>query len=124
VERMMLPDVSVTLHFILREMTKVVAGLQVYPANMARNLNLYGGVVFSQRVLLALVDRGLAREEAYSLVQGHAHSAWNVEGGDFRANLEADPAITSHLNAAQLAECFSTELHQAQLDTIYGRLGI
>jgi adenylosuccinate lyase len=114
----------VTLHFILREMTNVVAGLQVYPANMARNLNLYGGVVFSQRVLLALVDRGLAREEAYRLVQGHAHSAWNVEGGDFRANLEADPAITSHLNAAQLAECFSTELHQAQLDTIYGRLGI
>jgi adenylosuccinate lyase len=47
-----------------------------------------------------------------------------VEGGDFRAKLEADPAITSHLNAAQLAECFSTELHQAQLDTIYGRLGI
>jgi adenylosuccinate lyase len=121
---MMLPDVSVTLHFILREMTKVIAGLQVYPANMARNLNLYGGVVFSQRVLLALVDRGLAREEAYRLVQGHAHSAWNVEGGDFRAKLEADPAISSRLNAAQLAECFSTELHQAQLDTIYKRLDI
>ena len=124
VERMMLPDVSVTLHFILREMTKVVAGLQVYPANMARNLNLYGGVVFSQRVLLALVEKGLAREEAYRLVQGHAHSAWNVEGGDFRAKLETDPAITSHLNASQLAECFSTELHQAQLDTIYARLEI
>lgn len=76
----MLPDVSVTLHFILREMTKVIAGLQVYPANMGRNLNIYGGVVFSQRVLLALVDSGLAREEAYRLVQGHAHSAWNVEG--------------------------------------------
>lgn len=124
VERMMLPDVSVTLHFILREMTKVIAGLQVYPANMSRNLNIYGGVVFSQRVLLALVEKGINREDAYRLVQGHAHRAWNVEGGDFRANLEADPAISSCLNASQLAECFSTELHQAQLDTIYKRLDI
>jgi adenylosuccinate lyase len=124
VERMMLPDVSVTLHFILREMTKVIAGLQVYPANMSRNLNIYGGVVFSQRVLLALVENGLSREDAYRLVQGHAHSAWNVEGGNFRANLEADPVINKYLTSNQIAECFSTELHQAQLETIYKRLDI
>jgi len=105
-------------------MTKVIAGLQVYPANMSRNLNIYGGVVFSQRVLLALVEKGINREDAYRLVQGHAHRAWNVEGGDFRANLEADPAISNSLNASQLTECFSTELHQAQLDTIYKRLDI
>jgi adenylosuccinate lyase len=124
VERMMLPDCSVTLHFMLREMSEVVKGLGVYPENMARNMNLYGGVVFSQRVLLALVESGLAREEAYRIVQRHAHTAWNSEGGDFRANLEADADVTSRLSSEQLAECFSTELHQANLKVIWERLGI
>jgi adenylosuccinate lyase len=124
VERMMLPDVSVTLHFMLREMTKVVSGLQVYPDTMERNMNRYGGVVFSQTVLLALVDSGMSREDAYRLVQGHAHSAWNVEGGNFRKALENDPAVTDRISAERLADCFSTERHQAQLDTIYARLAI
>jgi adenylosuccinate lyase len=124
VERMMLPDCSVTLHFMLREMTAVVEGLGVYPENMARNMNVYGGVVFSQRVLLALVEAGLSREEAYRIVQRHAHAAWNTAGGDFRANLQADPTVTSHLDSEQLAACFSTDLHRAQLDVIWDRLGI
>ncbi|MFN9426272.1 MAG: adenylosuccinate lyase [Cyanobacteriota bacterium] len=124
VERMMLPDCSVTLHFMLREMTEVVRGLGVYPENMARNMNVYGGVVFSQRVLLALVAAGLSREEAYALVQRHAHEAWNREGGDFRANLAADPEVTSRLNPEELEACFATDLHRAQLEVIYGRLGI
>ena len=124
VERMMLPDCSVTLHFMLREMSEVVRGLGVYPDNMARNMNVYGGVVFSQRVLLALVAAGLSREEAYALVQRHAHNAWNREGGDFRANLAADPEVTSRLNPEELEACFATDLHRAQLEVIYGRLGI
>ncbi|MFZ0407761.1 MAG: adenylosuccinate lyase [Cyanobium sp.] len=124
VERMMLPDCSVTLHFMLREMTEVVKGLGVYPENMARNLNVYGGVVFSQRVLLALVAAGLSREQAYRIVQLHAHSAWNREGGDFRANLEGDAEVTTRLSAEQLAECFATDLHRANLDVIWQRLGI
>jgi adenylosuccinate lyase len=124
VERMMLPDCSVTLHFMLREMTAVVEGLGVYPENMARNMNVYGGVVFSQRVLLALVEAGLSREEAYRIVQRHAHAAWNSEGGDFRANLESDPAVTTHLGPDQLADCFSTDLHRAHLGVIWERLGI
>ena len=124
VERMMLPDCSVTLHFMLREMTDVVKGLGVYPDNMARNMNVYGGVVFSQRVLLALVGTGLNREEAYRIVQRNAHTAWNTEGGNFRANLEADADVTSRLNAEQLADCFSTDLHQENLDVIWQRLGI
>jgi adenylosuccinate lyase len=124
VERMMLPDCSVTLHFMLREMSEVVKGLGVYPENMARNMNVYGGVVFSQRVLLALVESGLAREEAYRIVQRHAHAAWNSEGGDFRANLEADADVTSRLSSEQLADCFSTDLHQANLAVIWERLGI
>ena len=124
VERMMLPDCSATLHFMLREMTEVVNGLGVYPANMVRNLNVYGGVVFSQRVLLALVEGGLAREEAYRIVQRHAHAAWNTEGGDFRANLEGDPEVMARLNPDQLEACFATELHQANLGVIWDRLGI
>jgi adenylosuccinate lyase len=124
VERMMLPDCSVTLHFMLREMTSVVQGLGVYPGNMARNMNVYGGVVFSQRVLLALVEAGISREDAYRIVQRNAHTAWNTDGGNFRANLEADGEVTSRLTAEQLAECFSTDLHQANLDVIWKRLAI
>ena len=120
----MLPDCSVTLHFMLREMTDVVQGLGVYPANMTRNMNLYGGGVFSQRVLLALVGTGLAREEAYRIVQRNAHSAWNTEGGNFRANLEADADVTGRLSPEALADCFATDVHQENLGVIWERLGI
>ncbi len=124
VERMMLPDCSATLHFMLREMTEVIQGLGVYPDNMARNMNVYGGVVFSQRVLLALVEAGLSRELAYRIVQRNAHAAWNSEGGDFRANLAADAEVNGALSAEQLAACFATDLHLANLDVIWQRLGI
>ena len=123
-ERMMLPDCSVTLHFMLRETTAVVAGLGVYPGNMLRNMNVYGGVVFSQRVLLGLVDAGMSREDAYRVVQRNAHTAWNTDGGDFRANLAADPDVTAKLTPEQLNDCFSTELHQANLGVIWDRLGL
>ncbi len=124
VERMMLPDCSVTLHFMLREMTEVVKGLGVYPENMARNMNVYGGVVFSQRVLLALVEAGMSREEAYRIVQRHAHAAWNSDGGDFRATLAADPEVSRLLSPEQLEACFATDLHRANLQVIWERLGI
>jgi len=81
-------------------------------------------VVFSQRVLLALVGTGMSREEAYRIVQRNAHSAWNSDGGDFRANLEADPEVTGQPSVNQLAECFSTQVHQANLGVIWERLGI
>jgi adenylosuccinate lyase len=109
---------------MLREMTDVVKGLGVYPDNMARNMNVYGGVVLSQRVLLALVESGMNREDAYRIVQRHAHSAWNTAGGDFRANLAADAEVTARLSPTALADCFSTELHQAHLGVIWQRLGI
>ncbi len=123
-ERMMLPDVSITLHFMLREMTSVIQELGVYPKNMQRNMNIYGGVVFSQRVLLSLVQNGMNREEAYRVVQKHAHAAWNTESGDFRANLESDPTVNSMLSTEILNECFSPELHQSKLNIIWERLGI
>lgn len=123
-ERMMLPDCSAILHFMLREMTQVVRGLGVYTDNMRRNMNLYGGVVFSQRVLLALVEQGFSREQAYQLVQHHAHEAWNSEGGDFRANLEGDPVVMDSLGEERLAQCFSTDSQRANLSVIWQRLGL
>jgi adenylosuccinate lyase len=81
-------------------------------------------VVFSQRVLLALVEAGISREEGYRIVQRNAHTAWNTAGGDFRANLQADADVTGRLSPEQLADCFSTELHQANLSVIWERLGI
>jgi adenylosuccinate lyase len=87
-------------------------------------MNVYGGVVFSQRVLLALVEAGLSRDEAYRIVQRHAHAAWNSEGGDFRANLAGDAEVSGRLSSEQLAACFATDLHCANLDVIWSRLGI
>ena len=124
IERMMLPDSSVTLHFMLREMTEIIQGLGVYPNNMLRNMNIYGGVVFSQRVLLTLIETGMSRESAYQVVQRNAHSAWNKEGGDFKANLESDPEVMERLTRDQLASCFNTDIHQSNLNIIWERLGI
>ena len=80
--------------------------------------------MFSQRVLLGLVDAGMSREEAYRVVQRNAHTAWNTDGGDFRANLAADPDVTAKLTPEQLNDCFSTELHQQNLGVIWDRLGL
>ncbi len=124
IERMMLPDVSTTLHFMLREMSEVIKGLGVYSTNMVMNMNIYGGVVFSQRVLLALVQSGMSREEAYELVQKHAHAAWNKESGNFRANLENDSKVTSLLSKDGLDQCFSSAVHQSNLNVIWERLQI
>ena len=92
-ERIMLPDVSICLHFMLREMQEIISNLKVYPENMLKNLNIYGGVIFSQKVLLLLVEKGLSREKAYSLVQKNAHQAWNNENGNFKQNIEEDQEI-------------------------------
>ncbi|MEM8640211.1 MAG: adenylosuccinate lyase [Cyanobacteria bacterium P01_G01_bin.54] len=124
VERVILPDSCILLHFMLNELIKLVQNLLVYPENMARNMNVYGGVIFSQRVLLALVEKGLTREDAYGLVQGCAHQAWNTEGGNFRALVEADTQITQHLNTAEIAACFDTKTHLKHLDEVFQRLGI
>lgn len=124
VERTILPDSAILVHFALVETTDLIKHLLVYPDNMLRNLNRYGGVIFSQRVLLALVQAGLTREEAYAVVQGCAHQAWNREGGDFRALISEDPKVTEHLSAAAIAECFDPKQHLRHLDTVYQRLGI
>jgi adenylosuccinate lyase len=124
VERMMLPDVSTVTHFMLVELTELIRNLQVYPENMRRNLNCYGGVVFSQRVLLALVEKGMSRETAYQLVQQAAHQAWNREDGNFRALIEKDDQIAALLSPEEIIDCFDPKYHLRHLNTIYQRLSI
>jgi adenylosuccinate lyase len=124
VERICMPDSFILLHFMLVETTDLIKNLLVYPENMARNLNCYGGVVFSQRVLLTLIGKGLAREEAYRLVQSNAHIAWNQSSGNFRELIEADETIKSLLSAEEIAECFNPQHHLEHLETVYQRLNI
>jgi adenylosuccinate lyase len=123
-ERVILPDASILMHFMLVEMTELVQNLHVYPENMQRNMNLYGGVIFSQKVLLALVEKGMSREDAYAIVQGNAHQAWNTEGGNFQALVAQDPQVQKYLSVEELAECFNPQQHLQGLEVIYQRLGI
>ncbi len=123
-ERIMLPDVSICLHFMLREMKEIISNLKVYPENMLKNLNIYGGVIFSQKVLLLLVEKGLSREKAYSLVQKNAHQAWNNENGNFKQNIEQDPEIMELVNENDLRECFDPSIHLNNLNVIWEKLSI
>ncbi|MBD2257366.1 adenylosuccinate lyase [Pseudanabaena sp. FACHB-2040] len=124
VERVILPDSCILIHFMLVETTDLVKHLLVYPENMKRNLNVYGGVVFSQRVLLTLVGKGLAREEAYAIVQSCAHTAWNTEGGNFRQLISEDERVQKYLSPEEIGECFDPNLHLRNLDAVYQRLCI
>ena len=124
VERVILPDTCILTHFMLVEITDLVKNLLVYPENMKRNMNLYGGVVFSQRVLLTLVASGMNREEAYSIVQFCAHQAWNQPHGNFHDLIAKDSRVTSQLTLAEIEQCFDPMHHLKHLDEIYQRLGI
>ncbi len=121
VERMIGPDATVTLDFALARMAGVIENLVVYPENMARNLDRLGGLVHSQRVLLALVDKGLAREDAYRLVQKNAMRVWE-EGGDFLALLKADPEVSKALSAGDLEALFDLGYHTNHVDEIFERV--
>ena len=124
VERVILPDACILTHFMLHEITNLVNNLLVYPENMARNLNCYGGVVFSQRVLLTLIDKGLNREEAYSIVQESAHAAWNKPEGNFRDLISTNPRVTQNLLPTEIEACFDPQHHFQHLEQVYQRLGI
>ncbi|GAB1543964.1 hypothetical protein NUACC21_66400 [Scytonema sp. NUACC21] len=124
VERVILPDACILTHFMLKEITDLVKNLLVYPENMERNLNSYGGVVFSQRVLLTLIDKGMSREEAYAIVQQNAHTAWNKPDGNFRDLIAKDSRVTQKLSPAEIADCFDPQHHLRHLEQVYQRLGI
>ncbi len=121
VERMIGPDATITLDFALARMTNVIANLAVYPANMARNLERLGGLIHSQRVLLALTQAGVSREDAYALVQRNAMPVWRGEG-DFLTLLKADRDVAATLTTAQLEESFDLGYHLKHVDTIFARV--
>ncbi len=123
-ERIMFPDISICLHFMLSEMIDIVENLKIYPENMLNNLNIYGGVIFSQKVLLLLIEKGISREEAYKLVQSNAHTAWNSKNGNFKENLEKDQKIMDLINQEELNECFNPSIHLINLNVIWKRLNI
>ncbi|HIK11514.1 MAG TPA: adenylosuccinate lyase [Oscillatoriaceae cyanobacterium M33_DOE_052] len=124
VERVILPDGCTLTHFMLVEITDLVKHLLVYPENMQRNMNVYGGVVFSQQVMLTLVKKGMIREDAYAVVQSCAHQAWNKTGGNFRDLIAKHPQVTAQLTPAEIDACFDPSHHLKHLDEIYQRLGI
>src|SRR6204780_1497682 len=121
VERMIGPDATVTLDFALNRLAGIIDKLVVYPDNMRKNLDRLGGLVHSQRVLLALTQKGVAREEAYRLVQRNAMKAWQ-DGGDFLTLLKADRDVAKHLTGAELAANFDLDFHLAHVDTIFRRV--
>jgi adenylosuccinate lyase len=121
VERMIGPDATVTLDFALARMAGVIENLVVYPDNMRKNLDRLGGLIHSQRVLLALVDKGLPREDAYRLVQRNAMRVWQ-QGGDFPALLKGDPDVAKLLTPDQLEELFDLGYHTRHVDAIFARV--
>jgi adenylosuccinate lyase len=117
VERVVLPDSSQLAHYVMRRLMRLLDGLIVFPERMRTNLDATHGVVFSQPVLLALVDAGMTRDDAYRIVQRSAMRAWD-EGIDFRSLLEADPEV----NGAILDEAFDLSRSLRHLDHIFDRL--
>jgi adenylosuccinate lyase len=124
VERVVIPDVCILTHYMLVEINDLVKHLLVYPHNMERNLHIYGGVIFSQQVLLALVQKGMSREEAYAIVQRCTHAAWNKPDGNFRALISQEPKVKELLSEVELERCFDAQQHTKHLELIYQRLGI
>jgi adenylosuccinate lyase len=121
VERMIGPDATVTLDFALHRLAGLIDKLVVYPENMKKNLDRLGGLIHSQRVLLALTQKGAQREDAYRMVQRNAMRGWQ-EGGDFLALLKADPEVRKYLSEAELAANFDLGYHLKAVDTIFARV--
>jgi adenylosuccinate lyase len=121
VERMIGPDATVTLDFALGRLAGVIDKLIVYPENMRKNLDRLGGLVHSQRVLLALTQKGVAREDAYRLVQRNAMKVWEG-GGDFLTLLRADKDVRKFLSDKELAANFDLDFHFSHVDTIFRRV--
>ncbi|MEE3809346.1 adenylosuccinate lyase [Lysinibacillus fusiformis] len=122
-ERVILPDATITLNYMLNRFGNIVKNLTVFPENMKRNMERTYGLIYSQRILLALIDKGLVREEAYDTVQPLAMQAWD-EQVQFRTLVDASEKITSYLTKEELDECFDYNYHLQHVDMIFGRLGL
>ena len=121
VERVIVPDSFLALDHMLQRFTSIVTGLKVHPERMRRNLELGRGLVFSGQLLLELTAKGLRREDAYHIVQGHAMAAWETEG-DFKKRVEDDPEVQALLKPAEIAEVFRLERYLAHVDELFRRV--
>ncbi|AKG85930.1 adenylosuccinate lyase [Listeria monocytogenes] len=122
-ERIILPDSTILLDYILNRFGNIVKNLTVFSENMKRNMDRTLGLIYSQRVLLALIDKGLAREAAYDVVQPRAMEAWEKQV-PFRELVEQDATITENLSAEEIADCFDYNYHLKNVDLIFDRLGL
>ncbi|MGE7691932.1 adenylosuccinate lyase [Lysinibacillus sp. NPDC097214] len=122
-ERVILPDATITLNYMLNRFGNIVKNLTVFPENMKRNMGRTFGLIYSQRILLALIDKGLVREEAYDTVQPLAMQSWD-EQVQFRTLVDASEKITSYLTKEELDECFDYNYHLQHVDMIFERLGL
>jgi adenylosuccinate lyase len=123
VERIIIPDACMALDYMLVKFAWVMEGLKVNADRMQANIDLTGGLTCSQQVLLALIEKGMSREDAYRTVQVTAMQAWN-EGGNFREMIGEDPAVRQHLQASELEKLFDPALHLKNVDTIFQRIGL
>ncbi|WP_281864876.1 adenylosuccinate lyase [Planomicrobium okeanokoites] len=122
-ERVILPDATIALNYMLNRFGNIVKNLTVFPENMKRNMDSTLGLIYSQRVLLALIDKGMAREAAYDTVQPCAMEAWENQT-HFRKIVESNETITSQLTKEELDDCFDYNHHLQQVDMIFNRLGL
>ena len=123
VERIILPDATILVDFMLHRINQIISDLNIYPENMEENMFKFGGVVFSQDILLKLVEAGLDREIAYKIVQRNAHNAWNKREGSFKKNLLADEEILKHLSQSVIEECFNPRKHLIKnVDVVFNRV--
>ncbi|MDR0139150.1 MULTISPECIES: adenylosuccinate lyase [Bacillaceae] len=122
-ERIILPDATIALNYMLNRFGNIVKNLTVFPENMKRNMDRTLGLIYSQRVLLALIDSGMTREQAYDIVQPKAMEAWEKQV-PFRSLVEADGTITDRLSSELIDDCFDYNYHLKGVDTIFERLGL
>ncbi|MFA4137435.1 MULTISPECIES: adenylosuccinate lyase [unclassified Brevibacillus] len=122
-ERVILPDATQALNYMLRRFMNIVKNLTVFPENMKRNMDRTFGLIYSQQVMLKLIEKGMSREQAYDTVQPRAMQAWE-EQRSFRAIVDEDATVSSTLSKEELDECFDYRYHLKHVDTIFQRLGL
>jgi adenylosuccinate lyase len=122
-ERVILPDSAILIDYMLNKLLTVLKNLKVYKDNMMKNLNLTGGLIFSQTILLALVDKGITREEAYALVQTPAMQVWE-KGAQFKELILNSEAIRKHLSIKEIKKCFDLKTHLKNIDKIFKKAGL
>lgn len=123
VERVIIPDSCIVLHYMLDKFTDIIKGLIVYEDNMYRNIEITRGLIFSQELMLALVGKGMLREDAYRIVQKHAMESW-AKGLNFKKLVLQDQEINGRLTPEELEKVFSYDIYREKVDYIFRRCGL